>query len=51
MDGSAELVSNEVVIDGCEEDGALAQDDWYDQEVDYGFDQDDEQEFEEFYLL
>ncbi|KAG0541346.1 hypothetical protein BDA96_02G008300 [Sorghum bicolor] len=55
MDGSAE-----VVIDGCEEeDGALAQDDWYDhevdygydQEVDFGFDQDDEQEFEEFCLL
>ncbi|CAN6180844.1 unnamed protein product [Urochloa humidicola] len=30
---------------------ALAQDDWYDQGVDYGCDQDDEDEFEEFCLL
>ncbi|RCV09155.1 hypothetical protein SETIT_2G004100v2 [Setaria italica] len=40
---------NEVVPDNVED--ALAQDDRYDQGVDYGCDQDDEDEFEEFYLL
>jgi hypothetical protein len=44
-----QLGYNEVVPDNVED--ALAQDDWYDQEVDYGCDQDDEEEFEEFCLL
>ncbi|KAG2631225.1 hypothetical protein PVAP13_2NG006521 [Panicum virgatum] len=44
------LGHSEVVLDNGED--ALAQDDdWYDQEVDYGCDQDDEDEYGEFYLL
>ncbi|RLM86144.1 hypothetical protein C2845_PM04G00510 [Panicum miliaceum] len=40
---------SEVMLDNGED--ALAQDDWYGQEVDYGCDQDDEDEYDEFYLL
>ncbi|WVZ61483.1 hypothetical protein U9M48_011346 [Paspalum notatum var. saurae] len=40
---------SEAMLDGG--DDALSPDDWYDEEVDYGCDQDDEDEFEEFYLL
>ncbi|CAM0149927.1 unnamed protein product [Urochloa decumbens] len=43
------LGHSEVMLDNVED--ALAQDDWYDQGVDYGCDQDDEDEFEEFCML
>ncbi|KAF8698991.1 hypothetical protein HU200_034823 [Digitaria exilis] len=43
------LGHSEPVLDNGE--GALAQDDRYDQEVDYSCDQDGEVEFDEFYLL